>query len=52
MEVNMVYMVAYFAFGALGSAMGTFGWNDWKWRGVAIHQTIAVCGSAGDDNAE
>ncbi|HVW87125.1 MAG TPA: MFS transporter [Bryobacteraceae bacterium] len=33
-RLNMVYMVGYFLGGALGSALGAFGWSHWGWAGV------------------
>ncbi len=33
-RANMVYMVTYFLGGAVGSAMGGYGWSHWGWPGV------------------
>jgi len=33
-RLNTVYMVAYFAGGAAGSALGSFAWERWDWGGV------------------
>lgn len=33
-RINTVYMVAYFAGGALGSTVGAAAWNAWGWAGV------------------
>ena len=33
-RVNTVYMVTYFAGGAIGSSLGTWGWQHWHWSGV------------------
>jgi predicted MFS family arabinose efflux permease len=35
-RLNTVYMVTYFLCGALGSALGGFGWSRWRWQGVCI----------------
>jgi len=32
--MNTVYMVTYFAGGALGTALGTWAWTAWGWAGV------------------
>jgi hypothetical protein len=34
--LNTVYMVTYFLGGALGSALGAYGWSHWGWSGVCI----------------
>ena len=33
-RLNTVYMVTYFAGGALGSALGAYGWSAARWNGV------------------
>jgi predicted MFS family arabinose efflux permease len=33
-RLNTVYMVSYFVGGALGSALGAWGWAKWGWAGV------------------
>jgi len=33
-RMNTVYMVTYFAGGALGTALGTWAWTAWGWAGV------------------
>ena len=30
---NTVYMVTYFAGGALGTALSTWAWGQWRWAG-------------------
>lgn len=35
-RLNTVYMVTYFLGGALGSAMGAFGWSHSGWSGVCL----------------
>jgi predicted MFS family arabinose efflux permease len=33
-RLNTVYMVSYFVGGAVGSALGAYGWSRWGWAGV------------------
>ncbi len=33
-RINTVYMVTYFAGGAIGSSLGTWAWQHWGWSGV------------------
>jgi len=35
-RLNTVYMVTYFLGGALGSALGAYGWSRWGWNGVCL----------------
>jgi predicted MFS family arabinose efflux permease len=35
-RLNTVYMVTYFLGGAIGSALGAYGWNAARWTGVCI----------------
>lgn len=35
-RLNTIFMVSYFLGGALGSFVGTYSWNIFKWRGVCI----------------
>ena len=35
-RLNSVYMVSYFAGGALGSITGSYLWSIWGWRGVCV----------------
>lgn len=35
-RLNTVYMVSYFAGGALGSFLGSYGWSIGQWHGVCI----------------
>lgn len=35
-RLNTVYMVTYFAGGALGSTLGVFLWSTWGWTGVCL----------------
>jgi predicted MFS family arabinose efflux permease len=35
-RLNTVYMVTYFLGGALGSALGAYGWSRWRWDGVCV----------------
>jgi predicted MFS family arabinose efflux permease len=39
-RLNTVYMVTYFAGGALGSALGAYGWSVAHWNGVC---TAGIC---------
>jgi predicted MFS family arabinose efflux permease len=33
-RLNALYITFYFAGGALGSFLGTYGWSRWRWNGV------------------
>lgn len=35
-RLNTVYMVTYFAGGALGSTLGVYLWSIWGWQGVCV----------------
>jgi predicted MFS family arabinose efflux permease len=35
-RLNTVYMVSYFAGGAVGSALGAYGWSIARWTGVCV----------------
>ena len=35
-RLNTVYMVAYFLGGAIGSALGAYGWDHARWTGVCV----------------
>ena len=39
-RLNTVYMVTYFLGGALGSALGAYGWSRWGWTGVCLAGTL------------
>jgi predicted MFS family arabinose efflux permease len=41
-RLNTVYMVTYFLGGALGSALGAYGWSGWGWRGVCVAGTMQL----------
>jgi predicted MFS family arabinose efflux permease len=41
-RLNTVYMVTYFLGGALGSALGAWGWMQWGWMGVCAAGTIQL----------
>lgn len=46
-RLNTVYMVTYFLGGALGSALGAWGWTRWGWNGVCAAgaaQLVAALG--------
>jgi predicted MFS family arabinose efflux permease len=42
-RLNTVYMVTYFAGGSLGSALGVWAWERWRWTGVC---TLALAARA------
>jgi predicted MFS family arabinose efflux permease len=41
-RLNTVYMVTYFLGGALGSALGAYGWNLAGWSGVCTVSLVMV----------
>src|SRR6185312_6015132 len=41
-RLNTVYMVTYFIGGALGSALGAWGWTRWGWMGVCAAGTLQL----------
>ena len=41
-RLNTVYMVTYFLGGALGSALGAYGWSHWGWSGVCMAGTTQL----------
>jgi predicted MFS family arabinose efflux permease len=41
-RLNTIYMVTYFLGGALGSALGAYGWNLARWSGVCVVSLIMV----------
>jgi len=41
-RLNTVYMVTYFLGGALGSALGAYGWSHWRWSGVCVAGTTQL----------
>ncbi len=41
-RLNTVYMVTYFLGGALGSALGAYGWSHWRWTGVCAAGTMQL----------
>ncbi len=41
-RLNTVYMVTYFVGGALGSALGAWGWSRWGWSGVCAAGAIQL----------
>jgi predicted MFS family arabinose efflux permease len=41
-RLNTVYMVTYFLGGALGSALGAYGWSRWGWNGVCAAGTVQL----------
>ncbi|MCU1259072.1 MAG: major facilitator superfamily transporter [Bryobacterales bacterium] len=42
-RLNTVYMVSYFAGGALGSALGAAGWSIARWSGVCAAGMLLTC---------
>jgi predicted MFS family arabinose efflux permease len=41
-RLNTVYMVTYFLGGALGSALGAWGWTHWRWNGVCAAGAVQL----------
>ena len=44
-RLNTVYMVTYFLGGALGSALGAYGWTHWRWNGVCAAGAAQLLGA-------
>ena len=41
-RLNTVCMVTCFLGGALGSALGAYGWSHWGWHGVCVAGTLQL----------
>lgn len=41
-RLNTIYMVTYFLGGALGSALGAYGWTHWRWNGVCAAGSVQL----------
>jgi len=41
-RLNTVYMVTYFAGGSIGSALGVWAWQGWRWTGVCVVSLASV----------
>jgi predicted MFS family arabinose efflux permease len=41
-RLNTVYMVTFFAGGSLGSLLGAWAWEEWRWVGVCGVMVLAV----------
>jgi predicted MFS family arabinose efflux permease len=41
-RLNTVYMVTFFLGGALGSALGAYGWTHWRWNGVCAAGAVQL----------
>jgi len=41
-RLNTVFMVTYFLGGSLGSSLGSYAWNMWKWQGVCLTGGIMI----------
>ncbi|KNF09208.1 major facilitator transporter protein [Gottschalkia purinilytica] len=39
---NTIFMFTYFLGGSIGSFLGTYSWNIWKWKGVCISGLILM----------
>jgi predicted MFS family arabinose efflux permease len=46
-RLNTVYMVTYFLGGALGSALGAWGWAHWQWNGVCAAGAVQFVAALG-----
>ena len=46
-RLNTVYMVTYFLGGALGSALGAYGWTHWRWNGVCAAGALQLLAALG-----
>ncbi len=45
-RLNTVYMVTYFIGGSIGSALGVWAWEGWRWTGVCSVSLAAVGAAA------
>jgi predicted MFS family arabinose efflux permease len=52
-RANTVYMMSYFLGGALGAAIGVYGWNGMQWTGVCLvgSAMLLIAGSVHWGNA-
>ena len=46
-RLNTVYMVSYFAGGSVGSALGVWAWDLWRWNGVCAVAVGSVVAAGG-----
>jgi hypothetical protein len=40
--LEYVYLATYFPGGAMGSALGAYGWSHWRWSGVCVAGTAQL----------